>query len=243
MTVPTIEAQRNSGNGSAESPASVLMPASGISSGDLLIILIGNDGTGDIPNFPTGVWEDNLLFESNPFTGNGFGASWKEADGTENGTSVSVAFSGGAEEWAAKVLHIKNWDNASAPEASNQEGDNTDDLPANGLTLTLTPSWGSDTVDTLWLFFYSSDGTDNTTVTTFPTEFTDNQENYYPGTGAPTIAFASCDDVTATLNPAEVENGMSAQDGHNCAMIAVRGASAGGGGGGTLSMGGVIVHP
>ena len=92
--------------------------------------------------------------------------SWKLADGTEGGTSVTFGDNGNAEYFAWHVIVV-----GSATGTPELAGPNTEtDTPPS-----LTPSWGA--LDTLWMTFTADThgSGDSGKITAYPANFTHSQ--------------------------------------------------------------------
>ena len=223
---PVVESITTSGSNTPVEPAVLNYPAAGIEAGDLLIMVIGNDGSADLPDFPTGAWDNNKLLRATPSVGGfGMGVSWKIADGSENGGSENVGFSAGIEEWAGAIIHIKNWHGATPPQISSVSSQNSND----SMAVSLNPSWSSDD-GTLWIWFLTGDGglVNVSSWATIGDYFPDNQTAYTPGIAAPCAAIATSYEKIETKAKIAGNNDLEAFDPHGELIIAVRGAVEGG---------------
>ena len=226
IDLPVIESVTTSGSNTAVEPAVVDYPASGIDAGDLLIMLIGNDGSADLPDFPTGDWDDNKLLRTTPSAGGfGMGVSWKIADGTENGGSENVGFSAGVEEWAGAIIHISNWHGSQPPEISTVASANSND----SMAVSLDPSWDAANQGNAWIWFLTGDGgaMNVSSFTTIGAAFPDNQTAYSPGAAAPCAAIATSLETTGTKSKSAGTNDLAATDPHAELIIGVRGPVSG----------------
>ena len=168
----------------------VVLPAT-INSGDLLIIIFGcdDDETVTWPNEGTD-WIQ-LIDKNDPGTGPTLSAAYREADGTEGGTTVYPA-TGSGEKGAWVVYRITGAEDpdTEAPESSSgQDGSGTGPNPDS-----LSPSGGSD--DYLWIACgVNDDGTK--TLSAYPTGYTDNQQDVSDGSAG------GCRLYTATKEEAD----------------------------------------
>lgn len=166
----------------------VQMPAT-VNSGDLLIALIGSDGSATITT-PSG-WTAMSTDTSSTVRASAF---YKVAAGTEGGTTVDFVTSI-AERMEAQVVRIQSGTYQSAPEttATNSNAGSTTPDPPN-----LTPSWGS--ANTLWIAMMVADNTRTISVYPLP----NNQvrtANASTGTAFVTLGTCSNDVAASSLNP------------------------------------------
>jgi hypothetical protein len=198
----------------------VAYPASGINSGDLLIGLWANDGTDDLPTWPSGDWADNELYQQN--SGHGGSISYIIADGTENGGTFEVTHN--SETTCSYILHIENWHGTTAPEVGTRVAGATNDWEI----VSVTPAgWDSSVDDTLWLLYMSND--DDDTLTLWPSEFADNRTELNSGSASgPSGRFATDDTLEATSAIAEVLTAFTSHENRITCIVGIRGAIAGG---------------
>jgi len=138
------------------------MPAT-VNAGDLLIVLFTNDGSTTVTT-PNG-W--NLLASNANGSAVRLSVYYRIAAGTEGGTTVNFVTSA-AEQAAAQVYRITDWQGTTPPEISTAAtGTNTAPNPTS-----LNPA-GWDVADTLWLAVAGQDRGDQSGTTAYPASYTD----------------------------------------------------------------------
>ena len=137
----------------------VNMPAT-VNAGDLLIVLFTNDGSATVTT-PDGC---SLLASDASGSAVRLSAYYRIAAGTEGGTTVNLVTSA-AEQAAAQVYGITDWNGTTPPEISTAAGTSPAPNPAS-----LTPAaW--DMADTLWLAVGGQDRGHEPGTTTYPTSY------------------------------------------------------------------------
>lgn len=189
----------------------VAMPAT-VNAGNRLIILIANT-TG--ATFPAG-WTEFLDVS----VGGAIAGAYRDADGTEGGTTVNVSNVGSPTRAAWAVIRITNHDPAKAPEAGSDGGSSaTPDPPL------FSPSWGS--ARTLWFAALGTAGNPPETITVYPTNY-DLSQTYVAATGAAgrgILGFAARKIEAASQDPGTFT--LSGSLAWKSATIAVKGAPLG----------------
>jgi hypothetical protein len=182
-----------------------------IEAGDLILILVGRDGTGTT-SAVSGY--TRLLF--NAASGQNAAVVFaKVADGTESGT---IAYTTTTEQGAARFFVYKNW-----------FGDITNGVEVGGVTTgsgtsadpaSFGPSWGLN--DNMWLAFLSHDS-GSIIVTGFPANFGDSRHDVAGGATGAGLATASLDSAVATLDAGPFTLG---SEQWATGVIAIRGSNA-----------------
>jgi len=223
MTFPTILSVIDTG--AEGTTVNAAMPASGINSGDLLILIAHNDGSegGDFIDLPSGDWQTNYLEHQN-FSSFGLTVSWIIADGTENGTIVQCDINGVTTETiGVLIVHIQNNDSASAPEflldTTNRATDTWESIGP------LTPSWDSSSIDTMWLASAGKNAA-STTWDDFPPNMIDNNVNY-TDPGSQNTPLATNASRAANFTSAEQTSAHSDPCIHRNFLMAIRGTAGG----------------
>jgi hypothetical protein len=138
----------------------VVMPAT-VAAGDLLIIFF--------VAFGTDVWDNNAPAGWDKMVSDGGGYLYKIADGTEDGTNVTLTATGASVVWASHVYRIL---------AADWYGDLADGVAigsyATGTSVspnapTVSPGWGS--IPTLWISTFADFNT-NTSLSSNPSGYT-----------------------------------------------------------------------
>ena len=234
MGYPVVKQIVSTGSNTAVRPAQVPLPSSLINFGDLLVVVIGVDGSaGDEPIFinPTkdlvggpiiGSNWNMVVSEISPIGGHHYGVGYLIATGFENGGRIDITFGtnpANIEEWAAHVIHIQDWHGSQPIEVGTRVGANNNDSSA----VSITPSWNSLDDETLWIWFHTTDGGGNA-VQVFPPEMPSNNLDFsLLGSAAPNAGMATDLSLTATKNVAEQNNNLQSFDTHTEMLIAVRG--------------------
>ncbi len=205
---PTVAAT-NGGNSGANVTSHTVNLPTGISSGDLIIVMFSNDGDATV-TFPSG-WT-NQLFSTASGTFNRFTVNYRIADGTEGSTiTVTTSASEGSAHTTYRITGYTGTPEASTPATS---GGSTTPDPSS-----LTPSWGAD--DTLWLAVQGNNG--NVSVTAYPTNYSNGINNRWASTNGVGVGSAE-----RTLNAASENPGtftISASNSWVAATIGVRGTA------------------
>lgn len=176
---PVVEETKDGATTSNGTTHSVALPAS-VSSGELLLIVFGADGSPTITwdNSTAGTWTQ--LYNATNTVNRG-GAWYKFADGTEGGKTLSVG-TNNSEQCSWRILRISG---ANAVEAATPvtgaAGDTTSEFPN---TPSLTPSWGSK--KTLWVAALCGDDDTNVVVNS-PNNYQSGGTTICGGTGAGVI--------------------------------------------------------
>lgn len=196
----------------------VNMPAA-VDAGDLLICLFSNDNSARYPATPAG-W---TLLWSGTTGSTSFSAFAKDADGTEDGTTVDFVTSS-SEMAVAHVYRI-----TAASWLGTLGTDVVVGTPATGTNVnpnppSVTPGW---TDDTLWIACFG--GNNDNTVSAFPTNYT-NTTSHNSGGGTGGCTLGSC---RRELNAGSDDPGFftfSESTGWVANTIAIRPAAVAGGG-------------
>jgi hypothetical protein len=182
--------------------------------GDLVLVFAGADSGASAFTWPGG-WAS--LGTAN-FTG--FIAEVVYAVQSGGETSVTVTHTSERSNAIAVLIPAASWHGTSAPEmATPVTGSSTTPNPPS-----LTPSWGAD--DTLWIAgLFADDSNAPLPVTSWPTNYADNQTQQYSNTSA-------CDQALATrgLNAASEDPGtftMTKTETWSAVTVAVRPAASG----------------
>lgn len=178
MTTPVVESVTTTAFGAGPGPHAVAMPAT-VNSGELLVIFFGCSYASSITN-PAGwteKWDQDVSSNSRRSS-----CHVKVADGTEDGTTVSITVPDG-DQAAAHTYRISGWYGTLAGVEVGTAATGTDDSPN---PPSLTPSWGS--ADQLFLVSAVYKG-DFTTTSSYPT-------NYTNGTTTKSAATDSGDEVS-----------------------------------------------
>lgn len=157
---PAVASITTSEETTASTSTTVDMPAT-VSSGDLLILLMGADGV-------AGSWSSAASGWNELADGSSQTVWYKIADGTEGGTAVTFT-SAGSCRVAVQTWRITDWHGTTPPEIAQTNttvGTTTIDPPS------LTPSWGS--AKTLWIAAAIMERSDRT-ISSWPANYTDNQ--------------------------------------------------------------------
>jgi len=150
---------------------------SGIVSGDLVVVFIGQNNSTSTFTWP-GSWEK--ITDANR-TAISKTIGYLIASGGETTVTVTSTQTGGS---GYAALRIDNWHGTTPPEAATiAEGNSTNPDPPSP-----TPSWGAD--DTLWLASTGNGGTNNG-PSSYPTNYTVEDEHTNPGGDARVISVAS----------------------------------------------------
>ena len=170
MAFPQTSASTESSFSTSGTTHNVSMPAT-VDSGDLLLVFISlhyntfnSPATITTPSGWTEVWNGRHTVSSNVIE---VGAYARDADGTEDSTTVNFETSGTNPDaaGAAQCYRITDWFGAlSGVEA----GAESNGASANPDPPSLTPSWGSE--DTLW-FAIAGAADDDATVSSYPSLF------------------------------------------------------------------------
>ena len=156
MAYPTIVSVREFKGNSDDIPKLVPMPGV-INTGDLLIMIFNVAGFGNSISTPT-----NWTSLGGSTNGVGTAAAFaKRADGTEDGTTVSVTHGNfaGVTRAVAQTYRITGWPENDPLTLDVKSAVNED----NGIAITfdgLTPGWGPG-VETLWLTMLAINGNEN----------------------------------------------------------------------------------
>ena len=170
----------------------VLLPST-VEAGDTLLVVFVCDDNEQV------YWEGDwtvIYDEDAGSSGPTMSIAWKEADGNEDGTTITVT-TGDDEQSAHLSYAIENAadPNVSPPEASPEaSGSSNHPNPAS-----LSPSGGSK--DYLWFAFYGCD--DDDMASAYPSTYTENRETYESsgGSGTCAIGAASRDYTSSSDNP------------------------------------------
>lgn len=140
---PNVLSLTPSAFNSAATSHHVDMPSS-VSVGDLLIAIVGSDGSNanSVVSTPAGWTQIHTTFNSS--TSNRGTDFYRIADGTEGGTTVDFA-TAAADELAAIVIRIAAGSYSGTPEGAIQVTSSS----INPAAPTATPSWGAD--ENLWI--------------------------------------------------------------------------------------------
>lgn len=207
MAFPVV-ATTSSGTGGSTSTA-ITMP-SGVTSGDLLVVMFGVDGVPTVTHTGTG-WTQY----GEPGSQAGGYAFVKIADGAD---TLTVNYSV-AEVTGYYVYRITGAHASTVPEADSDIGST-----ANPDSPNLAPSWGAE--DTMWISFFSlDDGTK--TLSSYPTNYADNQNTLAGTTAGVRLGIATRNLNASSENPGSFT--VSASDSWVALTIAVRPAAGGGG--------------
>lgn len=182
---PTVESVNGQAFSSNATTHNVTMPAT-VDSGDLLIVLISQDGTATITN-PTG-W--TVLSTQTVSSTMRAAVHYKFASGSEDGTNVNFQTSS-SEQMAVQVYRISG---ANSIEITSATGSSSGpDSPS------LSPSWGSD--ETLWISGFAANN-GSRTVSSYPSSFTNGA---YQQAGTDTngglVGSARRNQTTSSQNP------------------------------------------
>jgi len=192
---PAVAATNTSVNNTNGTSHTVNLP-SGISSGNLLIVIFGfRGGTNQTITWPSGYAS---FFRADQSTNVGVAAAYRQADGTE-GTTITVTTSANARTSHNSYRITGAADPAvRAPESINSNGNNANPNPAS-----LTPTGGAK--DFLWIALeVNNAGT--TTITGWPTSYTGgiqangSSQNSTTGSAVRQLNAASEDPGTFTIS-------------------------------------------
>lgn len=211
MSFPITQSVTETSFSSSTTSHAVAMPTT-VSSGDLLIILFSNRGTGTIttPSGWTQKWNQTI-------TGNVVSVACfvKVAAGTEGGTTVDVVTSV-ARTASAQVYRIDTWEGTLS-------GVEVGTMVEHALSTTpnppsLTPSWGSG--DTLWIPT-AQYGDDDVAVNSYPGSYSngiDTQSGAGSGLGC-SVASARRENTIGTEDPGNFTLASSEVGGANTIAI------------------------
>lgn len=187
MAFPTVSSVTVSVFNTAATSHLVAMPAT-VSAGDLLVTV----GSGQAGVFTTPA-SFTLLHQTQNGSGAVLGAWYRIADGSEGGTTV---------DWTTPVnrkgnfhvYRITAWHGTTPPEVGTAAtgSSTTPDSP------TLTPSWGS--ADTLWIASEGNSGA--TTVSAYPTNYTNGNDDQCTGAGGNSLGTARRELAASSEDPA-----------------------------------------
>jgi hypothetical protein len=211
ITVAAVNATATAGNTTTHN---CNLP-SGIAAGHRVIACVTQDGGTNPMTWPSGWTQINAGV--GPGTAVRVEARYRECDGTEGAT---ITITGDSESWCSRTWRITGH-SAAAPEAAAATGTSGTADPPN-----LAPSWGSK--ETLWIVYFGIDNISTAPVTTFPTDFNDNQHEATSGGSGGWCAHGSATRVftAASLNPDAFAN--DSED-WRALTIAVEPAAAGAG--------------
>lgn len=161
MAFPVVQT-KNSGNTGATTKNHTINLPTGITAGDLLIVVFSVD-TAPTITWPEGWTQIFFLAYS---TNNTLDARFRRADGTEGATILITTLTNVGSSHTS--YRITGYNSASNPEA----GTTTSGSSANPDPPNLIPSWGAG--ENLWIATYGwNDG--RKTNSSYPANFTDNQ--------------------------------------------------------------------
>jgi hypothetical protein len=176
------------GNDTVGTPYDVTLP-SGIQSGELLLVVMNIQGSGNSVSFPAGWTEIYTEFVSTTIDMT-HTAWYRFADGTETSPlAVTCAF-GGRAIWRSE--RVADVDTSFAPQFAKATG--TD---ANPNSPSLSPTWGARKV--LWRSVSANNDAADT-VSAYPTNYQQDQENLLGATGS-ALAFSGRWLETGTEDP------------------------------------------
>ena len=211
MAAPTV-AGTNSSIDTAD-VTTVDLPAS-IASGDLLICWFECDQTRSITD-----WDDfTELFLKSKSGNHTLWAAYRIADGTAGATIIVTI--NASERSAHQTFRITGWHGTTPPEVGIAPAAETSEFPD---PPSLAPSWGAEDT-TLWMLGLGID-TGNTTVDSYPTNYTNGVRNNNGG-GGPGANLATC---RRELNASPEDPGtfdLSTSDGVLVNTLAIRPAAA-----------------
>lgn len=195
MAYPTIVSVRDYGSGADASPKLVLMPGV-INTGDLLTMCFDLNGTFNLTIDTPTSWV-NYGSQGNSDTSKLF---MKRADGTEDGTTVSVSHSdfAGTQIACAQTLRITGWieqDPVAGNVVSTGGVLNSDTLNLTGVPF--TPGWGPG-VETLWVSYLIVAG--NQSLVTSPTGWSRYRSTQQGGTMRIHSAYYNSTDETLAID-------------------------------------------
>jgi hypothetical protein len=211
VTLPSIVDVTTGSDSIAGSSHPVVMPAT-VNAGDRLMILIANT-TG--ATFPAG-WTEFLDVS----VGGAIAAAYRDADGTEGGTTVTVSNGGSPTRAAWATVRITNYDTSKAPEAGSASGSDANPDPPS-----FSPSWGS--ASDLWFAVVGTAGNPPETISVYPAGY-DLSQTYVAATGAAgrgILGFAARKIEAASQDPGTFT--LSGSLAWKSATIAVKGAPIG----------------
>jgi predicted RecA/RadA family phage recombinase len=154
---PTVESETHQLFTSDTTTHNVVMPAT-VNSGDLLIVLFGNDLINNGITTPGGWTRLN--------TSNILNAYYKIADGTQDGASIDWV-TVDAQTAVALIYRISGWHGTTPPEIDAFDAEGPSDSPNSP---SVTASWGS--ADNLFISCFYFDVNATTSVSSIPTNYT-----------------------------------------------------------------------
>jgi hypothetical protein len=191
MAFPVIQSTSN--GATADSTSHTVTMPSGLTAGDLIVVVWCNDGSVTVSS--TGFSKPVELNNSAAVSG---AILWKVASGSEG---ASVTFTTSASEPGAYVAYRISGHNGEVEATINGDDGAGDDLTTTWALDPLTPSWGA--ADTLWLSSLHSQGHTSSASDTVSSGYT----NQIQTTRSTSAAFAMVDsgrkeNNTATESPA-----------------------------------------
>ena len=208
---------------SANTNSHTVSMASGVSSGDLILLLIIMDGARD---FEAGTIDDyTLILRTNRGSDNSNRCYFKVADGSEATFEITLTV-GNVERSIIYALRISGAHASTAPEAAGAQDFFT---PADSPVL--SPSWGG-AEDVLWVISSSYEDTTGAgyIINGYPTNYSSNQHdnNTGPADEKPQGVMATRTAAAGSENPAAWPDNASGNSARWAAhTIAVRPAAAG----------------
>ena len=186
-----------------------------VNAGDLLIIQVAADGSGNTITLNETGW---ATLNSAASHSHASGYFWKSAVGDEDGGTFTVDL-GSSDEIVTHCIRITGWHGTTAPEISTVVGADDDSAP-NAPNYTVT-GWTGSAEDTLWFAAVTADGLK--TVSAYPTNCADNRNEVQNVTFGASAYLASAESKTDAFNPDAFT--LSGADGTRSFTLAVRPAS------------------
>lgn len=202
MAFPQVQSSAHGNSAANVTTQNITLPT-GISSGDLCVIIFSNDGAQTVSvTTPASGWSGPIGQGVGPSNNNRLSVLWRWCDGTESSTiTVTITSTEGC-AWTA--YRISGADSTTDPEISaTASGTSTAPNADN-----LTPSWGSE--DTLWIVLYGWDG--NVAHSTYPTNYGSNQlTDRWANVAGCGVASATRELAASSENPGAAAIGASDQ--------------------------------
>ncbi len=191
---PTVAGTKTSlESGASATSRTVDLPA-GVAAGDLIIAFIAKD-KGSTANWPS-PWVE-IVEASNSIEASLFVAYLIASGGETSVTVTDASGPGDRSHHIAIRIPAASWHGTTPPEAVAAITGNSN-APNSG---SLTPSWGA--ADTLWISTFAVVDFDTNSVTSYPTNYTDNNLSYGPTGSSAGIAIASRELNAATDDPGQ----------------------------------------
>ena len=195
MAFPQVASITETSFGTNATAHLVAMPVT-VDANDLLLVLFANDGDATVTT-PVG-W--TVLSSTASGTEARFSTYAKDADGTEDGTTVDFVTSA-TEKAAAQCYRITGWQDSGTITNDVEVGTAATGTDTDPDSPSLNPAnW--DVEDTLWIACYGSDGIQ--VVTTYPTNYTNGVDTFSGGGGA--------QGTEAVVASARRENAVASED-------------------------------